>query len=246
MHATTGSQSSVAGLDLHLDRPAGRVGHGVMEAIRDAIRSGRLAPGIQLPSSRALAVDLGVARNTVASAYAELIAEGWLTSQHGSGTLVAQRAAEVVRSVASPPTRRAQRRLDHDFRPGHPDLSSFPRTEWSRAVKRALNAAPFETFGYAEPHGRPELTRALAQYLARARGVRARSCNIVICSGAAEGLNLVAGALADAGVPAVAVNSWYDRRDEHAPDGLLPLALFDKVHISHADGYIVLIPPSRN
>jgi GntR family transcriptional regulator/MocR family aminotransferase len=208
MHATTGSQSSVAGLDLYLDRPGGRVRDGVMEAIRDAIRSGRLVPGIQLPSSRALAADLGVARNTVARAYAELIAEGWLTSQHGSGTLVSQRAAEVVRSVASPPKRRTQRRLDHDFRPGHPDLSSFPRTEWSRAVKRALNAAPFEAFGYTDPQGRPELRGALAEYLARARGVRARPGNIVICSGAAAGLNLVAGALAEAGVAAVAVEEF--------------------------------------
>jgi GntR family transcriptional regulator/MocR family aminotransferase len=179
-----------------------------MDAIRDAIRSGRLAPGIQLPSSRVLAADLGVARNTVASAYGELIAEGWLTSQHGSGTLVAQRAAEVVPSVASPAKRRTQRRLDHDFRPGHPDLASFPRTEWSRAVKRALDAAPSEAFGYTDPHGRPELRSALAQYLARARGVRARPCNIFISSGAAEGLNLVAGALAEAGVAAVAVEEF--------------------------------------
>jgi GntR family transcriptional regulator/MocR family aminotransferase len=109
MHSKTGSQSSVAGLDLHLDRPGGGVREGVMEAIRDAIRSGRLAPGIQLPSSRALAADLGVARNTVASAYAELIAEGWLTSKHASCTLVAQRAAGVLPSVASPPKRQAQR-----------------------------------------------------------------------------------------------------------------------------------------
>ena len=210
MRATTGSQSSVAGLDLYLDRPGGRVRDGVMEAIRDAIRSGRLAPGVQLPSSRALAADLSVARNTVARAYAELIAEGWLTSQHGSGTLVAQRAAQVVRSVASPPNRRTHPQLDHDLRPGHPDLSSFPRTEWSRAVKRALNKAPFEAFGYSytDPHGRPELRSALAEYLARARGVRARPGNIVICSGAAEGLNLVAGALAAAGVAAVAVEAF--------------------------------------
>jgi len=208
MHATTGSQSSVAGLDLYLDRPGGKVRDGVMEAIRDGIRSGRLVPGIQLPSSRGLAADLGVARNTVARAYAELIAEGWLTSQHGSGTLVAQRAAEVVRSVASPPKRRTERRLDHDLRPGHPDLSSFPRTEWSRAVKRALNAAPFEAFGYTDPQGRPELRSALAQYLARARGVRARPGNIVICSGAADGLNLVAGALAEAGIATIAVEAF--------------------------------------
>jgi GntR family transcriptional regulator / MocR family aminotransferase len=208
MHSNTRSQSSSAGLDLHLDRPGGRLRDGVMEAIRDAIRSGRLAPGVQLPSSRALAADLGVARNTVATAYAELIAEGWLTSQHASCTLVAQRAAEALRSEALPPQRRPQRELDHDFRPGHPDLSSFPRTEWSRAVKRALNVAPFEAFGYSNPQGQPELRNALSQYLARVRGVRAKPDNILICSGAAEGLTLVARALAEAGVGALAVEEF--------------------------------------
>jgi GntR family transcriptional regulator/MocR family aminotransferase len=200
--------NSVAGSDLHLDRPGGRVRDSVMDAIRDAIRTGRLVPGTRLPSSRALAADLGVARNTVARAYAELIAEGWLTAQHGSSTLVSQRAAEVVRSVAAPAKRPSSRRLDHDLRPGHPDLSSFPRAQWSRAVTRALKAAPFEAFGYADPHGRPELRRALAQYLARARGVRSRPCNVIVCTGAAEGLSLVAGALADAGVTAVAVEEF--------------------------------------
>src|SRR4051812_12398979 len=131
--------SPIAGLDLHLDRPDGRVRDSVVDAIRDAIRSGRLASGTRLPSSRALAADLGVARNTVARAYAELIADDWLTSQRGSGTTVSERAGEIVRSVAAPPQSRPSRRLDHDLRPGHPDLSSFPRTEWSRAVKRALH-----------------------------------------------------------------------------------------------------------
>src|ERR1700754_1936362 len=120
VHSTTRLRSSGAGLDLHLDRPGGRVRDSVMDAIRDAIGSGRLIPGTRLPSSRALAVDLGVARNTVARAYAKLIAEGWLTSQHGSSTLVSQRAAAVVGSVAAPPKRQAPRRLDHDLRPGHP------------------------------------------------------------------------------------------------------------------------------
>lgn len=195
-------------MDLHLDRPAGRVRDSVMDAIRDAIRTGRLVPGTRLPSSRALAADLGVARNTVARAYAELIAEGWLTAQHGSSTLVSQRAAEAVRSVAAPAKRPSSRRLDHDLRPGHPDLSSFPRTEWSRAVTRALKAAPFEAFGYADPHGRPELRHALAEYLARARGVRAKPSNIIVCTGAAEGLSLVARALAGTGVAAVAVEEF--------------------------------------
>ncbi|MET0454450.1 MAG: PLP-dependent aminotransferase family protein [Mycobacterium sp.] len=179
-----------------------------MDAIRHAIRTGRLLPGTRLPSSRALATDLGLARNTVARAYAELIAEGWLSAHQGSSTVVSRRGAEAARSVAAPPTRPTPRRLDHDLRPGHPDLSSFPRAEWGRAVTRALNAAPSEAFGYGDPHGRPELRNALAQYLARARGVRAQPCNIVVCSGAAEGLTLVAGALADVGVTAVAVEEF--------------------------------------
>jgi GntR family transcriptional regulator / MocR family aminotransferase len=208
VRSATGLPSPVAGLDLHLDRPGGRVRDSVMDAVRDAIRSGRLVSGTRLPSSRALAADLGVARNTVARAYAELIAEGWLTSQLGSGTLVSPRAEQVVRSVASPPGERAARRLDHDLRPGHPDLSSFPRAEWSRAVKRALDAAPFEAFGYTDTYGRTELRGALAQYLARARGVRARPCNIVVCSGAAEGVSLIARALADTGVTAVATEQF--------------------------------------
>src|SRR6187401_120105 len=107
-------------LDLYLDLRGSGLRSGLMDALREAVRSGRLAPGTRLPPSRALAADLGVARNTVARAYTELIAEGWLTSQHGSSTLVSHRAAEFVRSVAAPHRRQAPRRLDHDLRPGHP------------------------------------------------------------------------------------------------------------------------------
>ena len=159
----------------------------VVDAIRAGIRTGRLAPGTRLPSSRALAVDLGVARNTVARAYAELIAEGWLSSQHGSATRVSHRAAGVVQSVAAPQARTAPRRLEHELTTRPSGSVVVSRAEWSRAVKRALSVAPFEAFGYADPHGRPELRRALAQYLARARGVRSRPCNIVICSRGGRG-----------------------------------------------------------
>src|SRR5580704_18940639 len=87
---------ATSGLDLHLDlgsAPGGRRGHQVRArleaALRDAARTARLAPGTRLPSSRALAADLGLARNTVAEAYAQLVAEGWLTARRGSGTRVA-------------------------------------------------------------------------------------------------------------------------------------------------------------
>ncbi|WP_416965278.1 GntR family transcriptional regulator, partial [Streptomyces sp. Agncl-13] len=82
------------GVDLHVE-PTGTstgVRRGLTDALRDAVRTGRLAPGTRLPSSRSLAADLGIARNTVADAYADLVAEGWLTARQGSGTRVAERA----------------------------------------------------------------------------------------------------------------------------------------------------------
>ncbi|GDY54409.1 hypothetical protein SVIO_050320 [Streptomyces violaceusniger] len=72
----------------------------LIRALRDAVRGGRLAPGTRLPSSRSLAADLGIARNTVADAYGELVAEGWLTARQGSGTRVARR---VVPPEPAPP-----------------------------------------------------------------------------------------------------------------------------------------------
>ncbi|MCG0068233.1 winged helix-turn-helix domain-containing protein, partial [Streptomyces tricolor] len=78
------------GIDLHLELTgSGGLRRGLTDALRDAVRTGRLAPGTRLPSSRSLAADLGLARNTVAEAYADLVAEGWLTARQGSGTRVA-------------------------------------------------------------------------------------------------------------------------------------------------------------
>ncbi|MYR63458.1 GntR family transcriptional regulator, partial [Streptomyces sp. SID625] len=89
------------GVDLHLEPAGPGVRRGLTDALREAVRTGRLAPGTRLPSSRSLATDLGVARNTVADAYADLVAEGWLTARQGSGTQVADRA--VAASAAAPP-----------------------------------------------------------------------------------------------------------------------------------------------
>ncbi|WP_240687057.1 PLP-dependent aminotransferase family protein [Amycolatopsis suaedae] len=179
-----------------------------MEALREAIRTGRLAPGTRLPSSRVLATDLGLGRNTVVRVYSELINEGWLIGLHGSGTEVARRSAEPLTEREPPRSQAAPPRLVHDLRPGRPDLSSFPREAWIRAVKRAVTTAPFEAFGYIDPHGRGELRSAIARYLARARGLRVRADNVVVCSGAAEGLRIVAAMLAKAGVTTVAIEEF--------------------------------------
>ncbi|MEU0941821.1 PLP-dependent aminotransferase family protein [Streptomyces canus] len=195
------------GSDLHLELSGpGSRRAALIGALRDAVRSGRLAPGTRLPPYRSLAADLGVARNTVADAYAELVAEGWLTARQGSGTRVADRTrplhpavppkAPAPPSPAPPPHARAphpSRPTPHDLRQGTPDASAFPRSAWIASYRRALHQAPNEVFGPGDPAGRPELRAALATYLARARGVRTEPNRIVICSGFAHALRLLFG-----------------------------------------------------
>ncbi|WP_326723842.1 MULTISPECIES: PLP-dependent aminotransferase family protein [unclassified Streptomyces] len=181
------------GADLHLEM-AGSGGRraALIRALREAVRSGRLTPGTRLPPYRSLAADLGVARNTVADAYAELVAEGWLTARQGSGTRVAERA-ELPGAPARVPKKTPPRARGplHDLRQGTPDASSFPRTAWLASYRRALQQAPNEAFGPGDPAGRVELRHALAEYLARARGVRTEPGRIVICSGFAHALRLL-------------------------------------------------------
>ncbi|MFE7386248.1 PLP-dependent aminotransferase family protein [Streptomyces sp. NPDC057582] len=197
------------GADLHID-PTGAAGlrAGLMDALREAVRTGRLAPGTRLPSSRTLAADLGIARNTVADAYAELVAEGWLTARQGSGTRVAQRAEPRPVATTAPRSRPVRRRPAYSLMPGSPDLSTFPRADWLKAARRALTAAPNDAFGYGDPHGRIELRTVLAGYLARARGVYADPERIVICSGFVHGLMLMGKVLRQRRVREVAVESY--------------------------------------
>ncbi|CAL9552036.1 PLP-dependent aminotransferase family protein [Streptomyces sp. enrichment culture] len=199
-------QWATLGVDLHLEPAGPGLRRGLTDALREAVRSGRLAPGTRLPSSRSLAADLGIARNTVADAYADLVAEGWLTARQGSGTRVAQRT--VVPPAGSAPHPRERARPAYDLRPGSPDLASFPRAEWLKAARRALDAAPYHALDYGDPRGRPELRTALAGYLARARGVRADPERIVVCGGFAHGLRLLGTALRARGARTVAVESY--------------------------------------
>ncbi|MEU0644667.1 PLP-dependent aminotransferase family protein [Streptomyces umbrinus] len=196
------------GVDLHVDvtRTGSGLRKGLTDALRAAVRGGRLAPGTRLPSSRSLAADLGIARNTVADAYADLVAEGWLTARQGSGTRVAERA--VVAPASAPPRPRTPGGPAYDLVPGTPDLASFPRAEWLKASRRALAAAPYDALGYGDPRGRVELRTALASYLARARGVRADPERILICSGFAHGLMLLGAVLRQRGARALAMESY--------------------------------------
>jgi GntR family transcriptional regulator/MocR family aminotransferase len=194
-HAAWAEAAAGLGRDLHLELTAdGGSGRGgkravLARALRDAVSTGRLPPGTRLPPYRSLAADLGMARNAVADAYAELVAEGWLTARQGSGTRVAERAAPPP--APDPPPAPAPRPA-FDLRQGVPHTGSFPRTSWLAASRRALTSAPNDAFGPGDPRGRIELRRALADYLARARGVRTSPERIVVSSGVAGALRLLA------------------------------------------------------
>ncbi|MEE1809763.1 MocR-like pyridoxine biosynthesis transcription factor PdxR [Streptomyces sp. BE133] len=197
------------GADLHLETTgAAGLRAGLMDALREAVRTGRLGPGTRLPSSRSLAVDLGIARNTVADAYAELVAEGWLTARQGSGTRVARRAEPRRTATRATRSRPVRSRPAHNLLAGSPDLSTFPRADWLKAARRALTAAPNDAFGYGDPRGRIELRTVLADYLARARGVYADPERIVICAGFVQALKLMGTVLRKRRVREVAVESY--------------------------------------
>ena len=171
------------------------------EGLRAAVRDGRLAAGDAMPSSRALARDLGVSRRLVVDAYAQLAAEGYLTTRAGAGTFVARAAP----AAAPPPPAADPRPPRFDFFPGAPDLSAFPRAAWTRATRDVLRTLPAHALGYADPRGVAALRTEIAGYLARARAVVADPDRVLVVSGAAQGLALLARVLARRGTPLVAV-----------------------------------------
>ena len=186
------SEWTTSGLDIHVDvdRRAG-LRECLENELRNAIRCGRLTHGTRLPSSRSLARDLGISRGTAVAAYAQLAVEGWIEAVQGSGTAVAAEPSPAPRA----------RRVDqaetwrYDLRPTLPDPSSFPRTEWLRALRRALAVAPATVFSYGEPRGEHFLRSELAGYLGRARGLQITPENLIITTGFTQSLDLIARAI---------------------------------------------------
>ncbi len=197
--------SSDASKDLHLGWDGAGGSTGLAEALRTAIRDGRLAMGDALPSTRALAADLGVARGTVSKAYQQLAAEGHLRTRQGTATTVATGAVTAPAAPRSNPAHPvAESAVSWNFLPGLPDLSLFPRARWLSATRRVLSHAPAQTFGYGDPAGEPALRTALARYLGRTRGVLATPDRIVICAGYGQGISVLAKVLLERGASEMA------------------------------------------
>src|SRR4051812_41803330 len=158
---------TTSGPDLHLALAPDGARHAALEdALRAAIREGRLSAGTRLPSTRALAGDLGLARGTVVEAFAQLVAEGYLDARHGAGTWVADLSLAAVAPVRPPAE--SPRAVRFNFSPGTPDLTSFPGAAWTSALRQGLRGLPAASLGYGDPRGRRDLREQLASYLARA------------------------------------------------------------------------------
>jgi GntR family transcriptional regulator/MocR family aminotransferase len=173
----------------------------IERALRDALRDGRIASGAAVPSTRVMARQLGVSRGVLVEAYEQLIAEGYLVTRPGSRTRVADGVRPLPRQapVAAFPSVR------FDFRPGLPDVTHFPRDAWSRASRRVLRELAAAQLSYGDARGAFELRAALVEYLGRARGVLGVPEAVVICTGFAQALGVIARALYRRGVRRFAV-----------------------------------------
>ncbi|HEY7545527.1 MAG TPA: PLP-dependent aminotransferase family protein, partial [Blastocatellia bacterium] len=191
------------------------------DALRDAILSRRFKAEVRLPSTRSLARELGVSRNTAMVAFDQLLAEGYLEGKTGSGTYVARalpddllraraqkskaagpqrgrRLSERGRLIAStrPSVMRDESRT-RAFQPGVPDIESFPFTMWARMIGRRWRKPQPRLLGYGHPAGYEPLRQSIADYLSTARAASCDPSQVIIVSGAQQAIDLAARALLD-------------------------------------------------
>lgn len=209
-------------LSTRLDRTlAEPVYRQLLDLMQQAILTGQLASGTKLPSSRTLAGDLGIARNTVLHVYDQLTAEGYVTSTTGSGTYVADTAPsdgaasrkkqEPVDHAPRKPciiSKRGERLISQAgvspkqwgaFMPGVPDVAEFPSRTWSRLQSRLWKRASPELLTYAPGGGYRPLRRALSDYLRVARSVKCTPDQIIITTGIHQSIDLAVRLLTDTG-----------------------------------------------
>lgn len=200
-----GKGGAVALLGLDLDVGEGPAFRRLAEQIRRAIRSGALLHGTRLPASRQLAAQLGIARNSVVEAYAELAAEGLAEGLGRNGTQVAmvgKRSVPVLQAAL--PTVLQRLPQVHapcsghlNWKPGQTGTQALPLEIWRSACREAGRHLP--PAGYGDPYGDIGLRQALADWLRRQRAVRVDATQIVITQGSSQALELIGRALLQPG-----------------------------------------------
>jgi GntR family transcriptional regulator/MocR family aminotransferase len=225
-----------------LDRSAPLHGQ-LATALREAMAAGRLAAGTRLPASRDLARELGVSRGLVVGVYEQLLAEGRLLARQGSGTYVAP-------GVPVSPAPKGAPAAPTPLRPGIPDLGRFPRHAWRRAYERVLRRATDADLDYGDPSGPPRLRAELAGYLARVRAARVEPRHLVVTSGAAQALALLAHTAPGRAV-AVEDPGSTPIRDHLAAGGLRPVPVpvdgegIDVAALDRTAARVVIVTPAH-
>jgi len=194
------STGPLLGLELQSHAPLGLQ---IERQIRELIRSRSLGRGAALPSTRALAADLGVSRGVVVRAYSQLAAEGYIRLRRGASPLVAAEAREPEEILFQGDVPIAGARFN--LRPDLPDLALFPRAEWIAASRASLQRAANTDLAYGEPFGAARLRRQLAPFLARTRGVVATADRTSVLAGSSQVLFVLASVLRSWGVARIGV-----------------------------------------
>jgi GntR family transcriptional regulator / MocR family aminotransferase len=206
----------VIALDRATDKPLHRQ---IYEGFRKAILEHRLRPLQQIPSTRALASDLGISRIPILEAYSQLLAEGFLESRVGAGTFISsQLAAQLGASQGSNgaprvgvestrPVSRTSRALRLKIEPwaygqgafaiGQVATDQFPTDTWVRLVARHSRNVSGASLHFSDPRGSPDLRAAIADYLRTARGVNCDADQVIVVGGSQEALDLSARVLLD-------------------------------------------------
>lgn len=171
--------------------------------VRGSIADGRLQPGDRLPSARAYAQELGVARGTVDLAYAILAGEGYVEANGRAGTRVASGVARMI-AAAGPPIAPAVPHAVHQhgllpLAPGVPAFDLFPRKVWTQLVRRHVRSLGRAELTYPDPQGGIKLREAVAAYLGVSRGVTCTADEIVITGGFQSAVGIVAQAMLPGG-----------------------------------------------
>ncbi len=189
---------------IHLDRSRVEpIGRQLEEELRGAIRSGTLKAGCDLPSTRALAEDLGVSRGVVGRAYAQLAGEGYVHLRQGANPRV-RTLPPLERRRAAPLEATTGPKVRYDLRAHLPEVTAFPRQAWLRSTRSALATAASADLSYLDPRGLHALRTEVSNYLGRARGVVADPERVIITAGSTHALSLIGRVLARGGSTAMA------------------------------------------
>ena len=192
-------------VDLGIDRhDAEPIQQQIARQIRELVLGGRLKPKAKLPSSRALAEQLGVARATVVEAFEQLAGEGYVETRMGSGTSVAAELPETLlatgRKPAKPVTaKRHAREAAKPFRSGLVDWESFPHDEWGRILGRYWRNPPIALLEHNDAFGWLPLRNAIAAHLFEWRGIECDAAQVIITAGGSDAFDLIRRALFETG-----------------------------------------------